>query len=74
MRRAEAVKFYLVAQGVERNRIYVDGKGASQPVGDNTTSGGRARNNRVEIEVVGTRRGVEGVVDKVSFKAEVNFR
>lgn len=53
--RAEAVKTYLVSKGIERNRIYTEGKGASQPVADNRTAEGRSKNRRVEIEVVGTR-------------------
>jgi OOP family OmpA-OmpF porin len=55
VRRAEAVKSYLVGKGVERNRVYTEGKGEKQPVADNKTSDGRAKNRRVEIEVVGTR-------------------
>jgi OmpA-OmpF porin, OOP family len=53
--RAEAVKAYLVSKGIERNRVYTEGKGEKQPVADNKTADGRAKNRRVEIEVVGTR-------------------
>jgi OmpA-OmpF porin, OOP family len=55
IRRAEAVKAYLVSKGIERNRVYTEGKGEKQPVADNKTAEGRAKNRRVEIEVVGTR-------------------
>ena len=55
VRRAEAVKAYLVSKGIEKNRVYTEGKGEKQPVADNKTAEGRAKNRRVEIEVVGTR-------------------
>ena len=55
VRRAEAVKAYLVTKGIEKNRVYTEGKGEKQPVADNKTSAGRSKNRRVEIEVVGTR-------------------
>jgi len=55
VRRAESVKAYLVSKGIERNRVYTEGKGEKQPVADNRTKEGRAKNRRVEIEVVGTR-------------------
>lgn len=47
--RAEAVKAYLVGQGVAAGRISTDGKGAADPIADNATAEGRARNRRVEI-------------------------
>jgi OOP family OmpA-OmpF porin len=53
--RSEAVKSYLVSKGIEKNRVYTEGKGEKQPVADNKTSDGRSKNRRVEIEVVGTR-------------------
>jgi len=56
VRRAESVKAYLVSKGVEPNRIYTEGKGEKQPVASNKTKDGRAKNRRVEIEVIGTRK------------------
>ena len=56
VRRAEAVKAYLVSKGIEKNRVYTEGKGEKQPVASNKTKEGRAKNRRVEIEVVGTRK------------------
>ncbi len=53
--RSEAVKAYLVSKGVEKNRIYTEGKGETSPVADNKTNEGRAKNRRVEVEVIGTR-------------------
>ena len=56
VRRAEAVKAYLVNKGVDKARVYTEGKGESKPVADNKTKEGRAKNRRVEIEVVGTAK------------------
>lgn len=53
--RSETVKAYLVSKGVEKNRIYTEGKGETSPVADNKTTEGRAKNRRVEVEVIGTR-------------------
>ena len=54
-RRANAVKEYLVSKGVEKNRVYTEGKSFTQPIASNKTAEGRAKNRRVEIEMVGTR-------------------
>ena len=55
IRRSEAVKAYLVSKGIEKSRVYTEGKGEMQPVADNKTRDGRSKNRRVEVEVVGTR-------------------
>ena len=55
VRRSEAVKAYLIGKGVDKNRVYTEGKGEKQPVADNKSGDGRAKNRRVEIEVVGTK-------------------
>ena len=54
-RRADAVKQYLVSQGVEAKKIQTNGRGEANPVADNKTAQGRARNRRVEVEISGTR-------------------
>ncbi len=54
-RRAEAVKNYLVAQGIDGSKIKTVGRGLTQPVADNKTPPGRAQNRRVELEVTGVR-------------------
>lgn len=53
--RAEAVKAYLLSKGIEKGRVYTEGKGEKSPAADNKTKEGRAKNRRVEIELVGTR-------------------
>ncbi len=54
-RRAAAVKAYLVSKGIAANKVYTEGKGEKLPVANNKTADGRAKNRRVEVEVVGTR-------------------
>lgn len=62
VRRAEAVKSYLVSKGLEPNRIYTEGKGESQPVKSCPDVTGKALieclypNRRVELEVIGTKK------------------
>lgn len=68
LRRAEAIKAYLVSRGIQSNRVYTEGKGEAQPVTDSQCGkmGRESRANqklvaclqpdrRTEIEVIGTR-------------------
>ena len=53
MKRAEAVRDYLVSIGVDANKMEAMGQGEAKPVADNSTQEGRTKNRRVEIEVTG---------------------
>jgi len=55
-RRADAVKRYLVSQGLEAARVYTDTKGEREPVATNKTTDGRAANRRVVVEVYGVSK------------------
>lgn len=49
--RAASARRYIVRQGVQVNRVAIDGRGSHEPVADNDTARGRARNRRVDIFV-----------------------
>jgi outer membrane protein OmpA-like peptidoglycan-associated protein len=49
LERARSVKEYLAARGVPASRIETAGRGEREPVADNSTDAGRARNRRVEM-------------------------
>lgn len=51
LRRAEAVRDYLVRLGVARGRIVVIGKGSGEPVATNATPEGRMQNRRVVLVI-----------------------
>jgi OOP family OmpA-OmpF porin len=55
LRRAAAVRDYLVTLGADPTKFEVSGEGETNPVADNTTDEGRAQNRRVEVAVVGVR-------------------
>ena len=60
-KRADAVRDYLVTQGLEEGKLTAEGLGMTNPVSDNTTTQGRQKNRRVEIivsgEVIGSQIG-----------------
>lgn len=49
--RAEAVRSYLVSNGIDPGRIGTEGLGESFPIASNTTAEGRAQNRRVEVQL-----------------------
>jgi adhesin transport system outer membrane protein len=51
-RRAEAVKAYMLNQGIPAERVRTEGRGETQPVASNDTDEGRAKNRRVEVTVI----------------------
>jgi OOP family OmpA-OmpF porin len=51
-KRANAVRDQLIKQGISSSRIEARGYGESQPVADNESAIGRAKNRRVEIKVM----------------------
>jgi OmpA-OmpF porin, OOP family len=50
LRRANAVKQFLVKEGIAETRLTTRGLGESQPVASNDTDDGRAQNRRVELK------------------------
>jgi len=51
-KRAESVKQYLESKGIQADRLFAHGYGETNPVADNTTAAGRAKNRRVEFKVI----------------------
>ena len=59
--RADAVRSYLVKQGVASDRVKAEGAGESQPIADNATAEGRANNRRVEIVIQSSAQAAAGM-------------
>jgi outer membrane protein OmpA-like peptidoglycan-associated protein len=49
--RADVIKNYLISKGVNENQIEATGYGGEQPIADNKTAAGRAKNQRVEVKL-----------------------
>lgn len=47
--RAQSARDYLAAKGVDARRISTEGHGAKQPIAENSSGAGRAKNRRIEI-------------------------
>jgi len=58
--RADAVRDYLAARGVDPQRVRIEGRGEHEPVASNNTAAGRARNRRVEIFVAEPQQAAYG--------------
>jgi outer membrane protein OmpA-like peptidoglycan-associated protein len=54
-RRAKAVMRYLIAKGIEAQRLTSEGFGDTRPVMPNATEAGRAKNRRVELVIIGMK-------------------
>lgn len=50
--RADAVAGYLIKKGIDKSRLIVRGYGATQPVADNETEYGKAKNRRTEMTII----------------------
>jgi outer membrane protein OmpA-like peptidoglycan-associated protein len=50
-KRAESVKTYLISKGIDENKITATGHGINNPIADNKTAAGRAKNRRVEMKL-----------------------
>ena len=48
-KRADAVKKYLIEQGVKESRLKILAQGSDKPIAENDTEEGREKNRRVEV-------------------------
>lgn len=64
-RRAQAVRTYLINQGVPAERLSAHGYGPDKPIADNKTKAGRAKNRRVEFNITFEEVTYETVYDRV---------
>jgi outer membrane protein OmpA-like peptidoglycan-associated protein len=60
-KRAEAAAGYMVSQGLSNSRIETEGRGESEPIGDNDTEEGRQDNRRIEVAIYASPAYVDSV-------------
>jgi OOP family OmpA-OmpF porin len=53
LKRADAVKGYIAAKGIDASRIQTRGVGPDEPIADNKTAAGKQKNRRIEFKVLG---------------------
>jgi outer membrane protein OmpA-like peptidoglycan-associated protein len=70
--RGDAVRAYLVSQGVSPDNITATGYGMSNPIADNSTAAGRAQNRRVQLVVSGSSIGVQQTVPSATNQPQPN--
>ena len=70
MDRAQACIDYLVRHGIDTARLYAQGFGPDRPIGDNTTSEGRAENRRTEFHIEPVGPGSDNVTRTVDADAQ----
>jgi len=56
LQRAEAVRDHLISLGANPSKFQVSGAGETNPIADNSTEDGRAKNRRVEVAVIGVEK------------------
>jgi len=66
LRRAQSVKDALVKYGIEEKRISADGKGFDEPIASNDTEEGRAKNRRIEANLIDTSVGGKSKMQEVN--------
>ncbi len=57
--RAQAVKNYMVANGIASSRMFTEGLGKSSPIASNDTDAGRAKNRRVEFAITANEKMIQ---------------
>lgn len=72
LRRAISVKNFLVAHGINANRLSTFGHGEENPIADNNTAYGRARNRRIEFKITDGNYEGTSINNNVNYNDEIN--